>query len=181
MTYGFDLTQQLRLFLYSLGFGFLLGFVYRFIMILRKEISEKKTAVIAGDLIFCITATVADFCFLLINADGQIRLIALFANAAGFALYILTADFTFKKLITYPVRGFIKLIKLIFKPFSVVVLTLKSLGKKVSERIKNKKTENKQKQRKNKPDKKNKNAVKSSKRQVQNKIGIKRRKRSEKV
>lgn len=141
MTYGFALTQQLELFLYSLGFGFLLGLLYRFIMAAREEISDKKGAVVAADIIFCVVTTVLVFCFLLVYADGQVRLIALFANAVGFTLYILTFDFILKKLLTYPIRLIISLFKLIVKPFSVLFHTSVRLVAAANEKIRKTKQE----------------------------------------
>lgn len=140
MTYGFAISQQLELLLYSLGFGFFLGFIYRLIMTVRTQAGGKKSAVVFFDILFSVIATVAEYCFLLIYADGQIRLVALAANAAGFAFYRITVDFAVKKVIAVPVRAAVTAVRLIFKPFT----GLAALGKKYAgvcmERIKAKRT-----------------------------------------
>lgn len=167
MTYGFALSQQLELFFYALGFGFLLGILYRLVMTVREEISDKKAAVVAGDIIFSILATVFVFCFLLIYADGQVRLIALFADAVGFTLYIFTLDLVIKRLLHYPIRLIISLLKLIFKPFFVFVRALvrftvktkEKIRKKKQEKVKTKKTADKTENKRNKRKKKRKEKV----------------------
>ena len=123
MTYGFAISQQLELFLYSLGYGFTLGLYYRLVMTVRKAISEIKAAYIAFDILFCVTATVVTFCFFLVYTDGQVRLISVFAAFAGFVVYLLSADFFIKKLLFRPLTAMIHFIKKICKKLSVKIKT----------------------------------------------------------
>lgn len=136
MTYGFAISQQLELFLYSLGYGFTLGLYYRLIMIVRKAISEKKTAYIVFDILFSVTATVVTFCFFLVYTDGQVRLVSVFAASAGFVVYLLSADFFIKKLFYYPVKLIVSSVKLLFRPLTLVIHFIKNLCKKLSVKIK---------------------------------------------
>lgn len=74
MTYSEPLISQLNYFLLSLGFGVFIELWYICVMFIRKCISEKRCAVVVGDLIFTITVSVASFFFMVHYNNGQIRL-----------------------------------------------------------------------------------------------------------
>lgn len=159
MTYGFAISQQLEFFLYSLGFGFLLGLLYRTVMSVREAVSRKKAAYVAFDLLFCVTATILTFCFLLIYADGQIRLISLFADAVGFTVYLFSADFFMKKLITYPIKAVVFPFKLLLVPFRAAIRYIGRFfryvkGKALLKKSNNKADNGKKKHRDKKPKRK---------------------------
>lgn len=166
MTYGFAISQQLVLFLYSLGFGFLLGVYYRLIMAFRKEISEKKTAYIIFDVFFCVSATILTFCFFLVYSDGQIRLISIFASVIGFIIYIFSADVFLKKLLHFPVKFLISSVKLLFLPLTFILRLLRKGNNRISEKIQvkkqNHKAEKKTKKRQIKNPKTHKSKIKEN-------------------
>lgn len=153
MTYGFAISQQFELLLNSLGFGFIVGLFYRFVMTVREQVSSRKPAVILFDILFSVITTVTTYCFLLIYADGQIRLIALLAESAGYAFYMMTVDSFVKKLLCPPVRVIVKAIRLIFRPFSVLISSAAKLIKSVVNRIRNKCSERTERIKKRKPQK----------------------------
>ncbi|MGN1442484.1 MAG: spore cortex biosynthesis protein YabQ [Acutalibacteraceae bacterium] len=167
MTYGFAISQQLELFLYSLGYGFTLGLYYRFIMTFRKEISEKKAAYMAFDIFFCVTGTVITFCFFLVYTDGQVRLAAIVAAVIGFIIYMFSADFIVKKLLHYPVKFIIRFVKLLLLPLRAGI----HLAKKSAIKWKNKIRTCRQK----------KNEDQSTKKRRVSKMKIRRRKIKENV
>ena len=166
MTYGFAISQQLSLFLYSLGFGFLSGVYYRFIMTVRKEISEKKTAYIVFDVFFCVSLTVFTFCFFLVYTDGQVRLISILACVIGFIIYIFSVDVFLKKLMHFPVTILISSVKLLFLPLTFILRLLRKGNKRISEKIKvkkqNHKAEKKTKKRQIKNPKTHKSKIKEN-------------------
>lgn len=166
MTYGFAISQQFELLLNSLGFGFIVGFFYRFVMTVREQVSSRKPAVILFDILFSVITTVTTYCFLLIYADGQIRLIALLAEGAGYAFYMMTIDSLVKKLLCLPIRVIVKAIRLIFRPFRVLISSAAKLIKTFVNRVRMKHSENQGKQKKRKqPKEKTVRKRKSKKRQ----------------
>lgn len=92
MKYIVSLSEQLGVFLYSVGFGFLSGIFYRIVMLLREAASRKKSAVIAGDIIFSVFETVAAYCFLIVFSGGEFRFNLLCGSALGFYMYQKTLD-----------------------------------------------------------------------------------------
>lgn len=74
MTYSEPLVSQLNYFLLSLGFGFFIDLWYVIVMLIRMCISEKKCAVIIGDIFFSVTASIASFFFMVHYNNGQVRL-----------------------------------------------------------------------------------------------------------
>lgn len=74
MTYSEPLISQINYFLLSLGFGVLIDIWYILVMFIRKCISEKRSAVAIGDVIFGVTVSVASFFFMVLYNNGQVRL-----------------------------------------------------------------------------------------------------------
>lgn len=94
--YSFSLTAQARLFLYSLGFGFLAGFVYEFFRAVRIVFNNKKWAYRITDILFLVTLGFLNCLFFLLCNEGEFRLFAVFGEALGFAVYFFTVGFAVK-------------------------------------------------------------------------------------
>lgn len=85
--YGISLAVQTVNFLFSLGFGFLSGFLYDVLRIIRLCISSKKIAIVIFDLIYCILFCFLFFIFLLSVNEGQFRFYLLLGTGCGFSVY----------------------------------------------------------------------------------------------
>lgn len=85
--YGISLAVQTINFLFSLGFGFLSGFLYDILRIIRLSISSKKFAIVIFDLIYCILFCFLFFIFLLSVNEGQFRFYLLLGAGCGFSVY----------------------------------------------------------------------------------------------
>ena len=90
MEYITSLSSQAKNFLFSLGFGVLIGVLYDLLRIVRMSVSSSKRALYITDFIFVFTASVATFLFCLTVTDGQLRFYILFGEALGFFIYYLS-------------------------------------------------------------------------------------------
>lgn len=143
--YSFSLATQTRLFLMSLGFGFLMGLVYELFRTFRTVFGNKKWTYLLTDILFLITLGFLNTLFFLLCNEGEIRLFALFGESLGFISYFVTIGFTvklfFEKLM-WLVRRFLTMIwKIVSFPFKKLYMLIKKIVKKylkIPEKIKNK-------------------------------------------
>ena len=74
MEYIQSLSAQTNMFLYSFGFGFLLGIFYDVVRTMRIIISRSKFFTVTVDLLYFIICGVLSFAFSLVLDSGEIRL-----------------------------------------------------------------------------------------------------------
>ena len=87
MVYIQGVAEQTRLFLLSIGFGFLLGILYDIFRTVRLVISDSKGFVIFMDLLYFAFCTFLNFCYLLTIDYGKIRFYIVFAELLGWLIY----------------------------------------------------------------------------------------------
>lgn len=87
MTYLKGVPEQIRLFAFAFGFGFMLGIVYDIFRTLRLIISGGKRVVFVADITYFIAAAVLNFCFVLVFNDGEMRGFILAGEALGWLVY----------------------------------------------------------------------------------------------
>ena len=87
MVYIQGVAEQTRLFLLSLGFGFLLGILYDAFRTVRLIISNSKGFVLFMDLLYFAFCTFLNFCYLLTIDHGKIRFYIIFAELLGWLIY----------------------------------------------------------------------------------------------
>lgn len=121
MSYSEPLLWQLYNFLFFIGFGFLSGFLFRFIEFVRELFSSRKAAVIVQDIVFSVLATILMFVFLLTYADGKIRLNLILAAALGAAVFFLTVGKAVKKAFGFFAAVLRKTLSVLVKPLVVPI------------------------------------------------------------
>lgn len=87
MVYIQGIAEQTRLFLLSIGFGFLLGILYDAFRTVRLVISNSKGFVLFMDLLYFAFCTFLNFCYLLTLDYGKIRFYIAFAELLGWLIY----------------------------------------------------------------------------------------------
>ena len=141
--YSLSLASQTKGFLFSLGFGFMMGMVYDMFRLVRVSISKGKKIQIIFDIIYFILLAFVTFIFFITINEGEIRIYLLLGEAIGFAVYSLslgTIVFAFgEKWIAY-IRRFLVLL---IKPFKKMFLKIRQKISNTAQR--RKKPENKSK------------------------------------
>ncbi len=87
MEYIQGIADQTEIFLYALGFGFLLGILYDVFRTLRMIISNSKGFVIFMDLLYFAACAFLTFCFVLALDSGRIRAYVAFGEILGWVIY----------------------------------------------------------------------------------------------
>ena len=87
MDYIQGLAEQTEIFLYSLGFGFLLGILYDIFRTVRMVISNSKSFVFFMDLFYFTVCAFLTFSFVLTVDSGKIRVYVIFGEILGWVIY----------------------------------------------------------------------------------------------
>ena len=112
-----DISSQLQVFLYSVGFGFILGIIYDIFKLFRLLIIKNNRAVPIQDIAFFLLCAILAFVFLLVVNNGIFRFNILVALVAGFTVYYLTLG----RFSVHLTISFIKNVKLIINSLARVI------------------------------------------------------------
>lgn len=85
-----NISVQVTVFLYSVGFGFFLGFLYDIFKLIRITVIKNNKAVLLQDIVYFILSAFLTYIFLMIINSGRFRLHVFFALVCGFTVYYLT-------------------------------------------------------------------------------------------
>lgn len=127
MTYAEPLSNQVLIFIRSIGPGVIIGILYDVIFSFFRTISNKRCVIITADLIFSLSATLISFFYMTIYNSGTVRLNIIAAQIIGAVAFHMTMGKYASKLSESIAKVIGKTINLIFSPFIFVgsKLTLK--------------------------------------------------------
>lgn len=168
MNYSEPLPQQLFDFLFFFGFGFLDGLLFRLIEFFRKLFGNGKYALLVQDLLFSVLSTVLMFVFLLVYADGAVRINLVAAAVLGACVFFLTAGKPVKKILDIFASVIRKGTAVLVLPFTAISKKLCIVFSRATE--KTMAFKNKKKPEKKKSEKKRKNLKKKSKKDLKNSV-----------
>lgn len=151
-----DISSQVNVFLFSVGFGFILGLIYDIFRIIRILVIKNNKAIPAQDIAYFLLSAILTFVFLLVINNGRFRLNILVALVAGFSAYYITlGSFSvdlvviffkkikekinnFSRLITAPYRFIISLFGKTYRKIPKNIKNIKISRKKASKTLENK-------------------------------------------
>ncbi len=130
MDYIQGLARQTEIFLYSLGFGFLLGIVYDVFRTLRLIVSGSKGFAFFCDLLYFAVCSFATFCFILVVDSGRVRLYVALGEILGWLIWYFSFGAIAMKATNAVVRFFRRIILTVSKFFRrIMKRILKKCGK----------------------------------------------------
>lgn len=145
MTYAEPLSNQILMFISSIGPGVLIGFIYDVIFTFFRTFSHKRAVIITADIIFSILATLISFFYMVIYNSGTVRLNIIFAEALGAVAFHFTMGRYISKPIEFIAVIFGRVVGIICYPVVFLIGKIKLLyGKillKVPDRFKREKKE----------------------------------------
>lgn len=130
MEYIQSLSAQTNMFLYSFGFGFLLGILYDVVRTLRIIVSRSKIFTVAVDLLYFIICGVLSFAFSLVMDSGKIRLYVAAGQVLGWLVYYFSFGSIAVRITTVVTKAVKRLISFIFRPFLLLIGKISALFKK---------------------------------------------------
>lgn len=133
--YSFQQSEQLKLFLLSLGAGFFLGIIYDLLRTVRLSLTHSKVAVFIFDILYFFIFGLFTFLFILAVNKGEVRFYLLFGEILGLVLYYFSFGIAAIKIsdkIVKTVRLFFgALFKVFTAPFRFIFGILKKIFSKV--------------------------------------------------
>ncbi len=136
MVYIQGLAEQTRIFLYALGFGFLLGILYDVFRTIRLIISDSRIFVLIMDLLYFSVCAFLTFCFLLVMDSGKIRLYVALGEILGWLIYYFSFGAIAMKATNAAVSLFRRMISALFKPLKRIFSRIIRKMEKFSEKSK---------------------------------------------
>ncbi len=137
MRYTEPLSNQVLMFISSIGPGVLIGFIYDVIFSFFRALGNKKALTIAADLSFSLIATLISFFYMVIYNSGTVRLNIVLAQAIG----AVTFHYTLGKYIAIPITFsgnlICKIFRLLLKPFLSVYRLTAKLVSPIGDKLRN--------------------------------------------
>ncbi len=133
--YSVPQSEQLTIFVASLGLGFLLGIMYDVFRAIRLSLTNSKIAVIVFDLLYFFFFGLFSFLFILALNKGEIRFYIIAGEFIGALFYYISFGIAAIKFTDLCVRGLKRVYKFIFKlisaPFRLIKRVFLHLSKKL--------------------------------------------------
>lgn len=133
-------SEQLKVFLYSFGLGFLLGILYDVFRTLRMIFSFGKVMTFIQDFLYVIMCAFLTFGFALVLNDGKIMFYIFFGEGIGWLIYYFTFGTLALRVSSAVIKGvrsvFAAIIRLIKKPINFVVRKIKRIANKIDTKTK---------------------------------------------
>ncbi len=126
MIYLQGVAEQTRLFLLSIGFGFLLGILYDVFRTVRLIISDSKGFVLFMDLLYSVFCTFLNFCFILAFDYGEVRIYTVLGETLGWLIYYFSFGTIAIRVSRALSKAVKKLVFMILKPFNFIFRKMKS-------------------------------------------------------
>ena len=141
--YSVSQSEQLTIFVASLGLGFLLGIMYDIFRTIRLSLTNSKIAVVVSDLLYFFFFGLFTFLFILALNKGEIRFYIIAGEIIGALFYYISFGIAAIKFTDLCVRGLKRVYKFIFKLISAPFRLIKCVFLHLSEKLKRlfKKTE----------------------------------------
>ena len=105
MRYMQGVSEQLSVFLYSFGLGFLLGVLYDFFRMLRMIFPFGRVLIFIQDFLYVIICAFATFCFALVLNDGRIMFYIFLGEALGWIIYYFSVGVLVMRAVNSAVSG----------------------------------------------------------------------------
>lgn len=126
MTYAEPLSNQILIFIRSIGPGVIIGILYDVIFSFFRTISNKRCVIITADIIFSVSATLISFFYMVIYNSGTVRLNMIIAQIVGAVAFHMTMGRYVAEMTTFISKIIGKTVAFIFTPFILLYRKLLS-------------------------------------------------------
>ena len=129
-------SEQMLIFLASLGVGFLLGVLYDFLRALRLSFMRGKWSVVVFDLLYFFMVALGSYIFILAANKGEVRSYIIIGELLGATFYYFSLGFALMKLTDKFVLILKRFYSFIFKIISFPFHIIKTVFMKFYKRLK---------------------------------------------
>ena len=135
MRYAQPLSDQVLVFISSMGPGVLIGFIYDVIFSFLRTFGNRRVLTIIADLLFALTATMISFFYMVVYNSGTVRLNIVIAQLMGAVAFHYSMGKYVEKTVSFIARILTKLINIILRPFELVFKRTAVYIKKAEEKM----------------------------------------------
>ncbi len=129
-------SEQMLIFLASLGVGFLLGVLYDFLRAVRLSFTKEKVAVIIFDLLYFFMVAFVSYIFILAANKGEVRSYIIIGELLGAVFYYFSLGYALMKLTDKFILLLNRLYSFLFKIISFPFRLLKKIFLRIFGKIK---------------------------------------------
>lgn len=133
--YSVPQSEQLAIFVSSLGLGFLLGVLYDILRALRLSLTKSKVAIIVFDILYFILFGLCTFLFILALNKGEVRFYIIAGEIIGALFYYISFGIAIIKITDRAVvilrRFYAFVFKVISAPFRLIKKAFRALTNKI--------------------------------------------------
>lgn len=133
--YSFEQSEQLKLFLLSLGAGFVLGILYDILRTVRLTFTKSKKVIFIFDILYFFLFGLGTFIFFLATNKGEFRSYMIFGEILGWIFYYLSFGLAAKSFTDAFVNAIHTVFKFVFKIISAPFLLIFKVFLKINEKI----------------------------------------------
>jgi len=130
------MTSQTVIFLYSVLFGFFLGYIFDLFRITRIAFKTCNAIIFIEDVIFFVIATISSFIFILTNNNGVLRCFLIVGELLGAIIYFFSLSIVIIKAATAIINFIKAIIRFLYKIFIRPIIKLFLLIRKMIGKIK---------------------------------------------
>lgn len=138
MTYREPLSDQVLMFIGSIGPGVLIGFLYDVIFSFFRAFGNKKALIVTADLCFSVLATLLSFFYMVVFNSGIVRLNIIVAQLIGAVAFHYTLGKYISKPVTMIANFSGKVIGFIFYPAVLIGRKAGEYPDRIREKIRRK-------------------------------------------
>lgn len=135
--YSVPQSEQLTIFISSLGLGFLLGMLYDILRALRLSLTKSKGAIVFFDILYFLLFGFCTFLFILALNKGEVRFYIIAGELIGAIFYYISFGIAVIKITDRAVkllrRFYTFLFKVVSAPFRLIKKVFLALFGKISE------------------------------------------------
>ena len=132
MTYAEPLSNQVMMFVRSIGPGVLIGLIYDVIFTFFRTFSHKRAVIIAADLTFSIIATLLSFFYMIIYNSGTVRLNIIIAEIIGAVAFHMTMGRYIAKPVSFTAKALGSTMNFLCYPLIFTIKKIKDLWKNLT-------------------------------------------------
>ena len=132
MRYTVPLSDQILIFISSVGPGVIIGLLYDVVTSFFGRISKNTALTIAGDLLFGVTATLISFFYMVIYNSGTVRLNIIIAQLIGAVAFHMTMGKYVAKIVGFAAILMGKVIAIVSSPLTFVLRKIRQVSSNIN-------------------------------------------------
>ena len=132
MRYTVPLSDQILIFISSVGPGVIIGLLYDVVTSFFGRISKNTALIIAGDLLFGVSATLISFFYMVIYNSGTVRLNIIIAQLIGAVAFHMTMGKYVAKVIGFASMVVGKVVAVLGFPVTFIVRQIRGVCSKIN-------------------------------------------------